>query len=78
MYKKVFFGWDAFDEDIEFKNICNLKKEGNKIFDKFVKLCKKEVEDLILKNVLDVIVFYENFRDSKKDFDDIKLWKFVL
>lgn len=67
MYKKVFFGWDVFDEDIEFKNICNLKKEGNKIFDKFVKLCKKckkEVKGFILKNILDVIVCYENFRDS--------------
>lgn len=78
LYKKAPPGWDAFDEDIEFKNICNSKKEGNKTFDKLVKLCKKEAKDLIPKNVSDVIVFYENLRDSKKDSDDTKLWKLAL
>lgn len=78
LYKKAPPGWDAFDEDIEFKNICNSKKEGNKTFDKLVKLCKKEAEDLIPKNVSDVIVCYENLRDSKKDSDDTKLWKLAL
>lgn len=78
LYKKVPPGWDAFDEDIKFKNVCNSKREGNKTFDKLVKLCKKEAEDLIPKNVSDVIVCYENLRDSKKNSDDTKLWKLAL
>lgn len=81
LYKKAPPGWDAFDEDIEFKNICNSKKEGNKTFDKLVKLCKKckkEVKGLIPKNILDVIVCYENLRDSQKDPDETKAWKLAL
>lgn len=81
LYKKAPPGWDAFDNDIEFKNICNSKKEGNKTFDKLVKLCKKctkEVKGLIPKNILDVIVCYENLRDSQKDADETKAWKLAL
>lgn len=78
LYKKVPPGWDAFEEKTEFKNICNSKKEGNKTFDKLVKLCRRKVKGLIPKNILDVIVCYENLRDSKKDSDETKAWKLAL
>lgn len=78
LYKKVPPGWDAFEENTEFKNICNSKKEGNKTFDKLVKLCRRKVKGLIPKNILDVIVCYENLRDSKKDSDETKAWKLAL
>lgn len=74
---KDFFGWNIFDKEIVFKNICNVKKDGNKIFDKFVKLCKREIV-FILKDILDVIFCYEKLRDLKKDLDEIKLLKVVL
>lgn len=77
LYMKDPPGWNTFDKETAFKNICNVKKDGNKIFDKLVKLCKREIVP-IPKDILDVILCYEKLRDSKKDSDETKSLKVAL
>lgn len=62
LYKQSPPGWDSSD-GIEFKSICNVSKGGNEIFDKLIKLCKRDVKK-IPKDILDVILCYEKLRDS--------------
>lgn len=77
MYERDLFGWNKFEEDIiKFENICNIKIGGNEIFDKLVKLYKKDVR-YIFRDIFDVIVCYEKLRDLKRNFDEVK-WKVVL
>lgn len=77
LYMKDPPGWNTFDKETAFKNICNVKKDGNKIFDKLVKLCKREIVP-IPKDILDVILCYEKLRDSKKVSDETKSLKVAL
>lgn len=77
LYKEDPPGWDTIDKDIQFKNVCNIKRDGNQTFDKLVKLCMKE-KDTVPKDILYVLNCYENLRDSKNDSDETKSWKVAL
>lgn len=77
LYKEDPPGWDTIDKDIQFKNVCNIKRDGNQTFDKLVTLCMKE-KDTVPKDILYVLNCYENLRDSKNDSDKTKSWKVDL
>lgn len=77
LYKKDPPGWDTFDKDTQFKNVCNIKKDGNQTFDKLVKLCMKE-KDTVPEDILYVLNCYGNLRDSKNASDETKSWKVAL
>lgn len=73
LYERDPPGWNKFDKDTKFENICNIQKGGSQTFDKLVKLFKKEVKH-IPKDIFDVIVCYEKLRDS----DETKTCKVAL
>lgn len=77
LYKKDPPGWDTFDKNTKFKNVCNIKRDGNQTFDKLVKLCMRE-KDNVPEDILDVLNCYEKLRDSKNDSDETKSWKVAL
>lgn len=77
LYKKDPPGWDTLDKETKFKNVCNIKRDGNQTFDKLVKLCMRE-KDTVPEDILYVLNCYENLRDSKNDSDETKSWKVAL
>lgn len=77
LYKKNPPGWDTIDKDTKFKNVCNIKKDGNQTFDKLVKLCMEE-KDTVPEDILYVLNCYGNLRDSKNASDETKSWKVAL
>lgn len=77
LYKKDPPGWDTLDKDTKFKNVCNIKRDGNQTFDKLVKLCMRE-KDTVPEDILYVLNCYENLRDSKNDSNETKSWKVAL
>lgn len=70
-------GWDTFDKNTKFENVCNSKREGNQTFNKLVKLCMRE-KDSVPEDILYVLDCYEKLRDSKNDSDETKSWKVAL
>lgn len=76
LYERDPPGWNKFDKDTKFENICNIQKGGSQTFDKLVKLFKKDVKP-IPRDIFDVIVCYEKLRDSKRSPDETK-WKVAL
>lgn len=76
LYERDPPGWNKFDKETKFENICNIKTGGSQTFDKLVKLFKKDVRP-IPRDILDVIVCYEKLRDSKRNPDEAK-WKVAL
>lgn len=77
LYERDPPGWNKFDKNTAFENICNIQKGGSQTFDKLVKLFKKDVRP-IPTDILDVIVCYEKLRDSKRNSDETKKWKVAL
>lgn len=77
MYKQSPPGWDSLNDGIEFKSICNAKRGGNEIFDKLIKLYKRTVKT-IPNDILDVIICYENLRDSTLKNEETEKWKTTL
>ncbi|XP_052706764.1 uncharacterized protein LOC128182201 [Crassostrea angulata] len=76
LYERDPPGWNRFEKDTKFENICNIKTGGSQTFDKLVKLFKKDVRP-IPTDIFDVIVCYEKLRDSKRNPDETK-WKVAL
>lgn len=76
LYERDPPGWNKFDKETKFENICNIKTGGSQTFDKLVKLFKKDVRP-IPRDILDVIVCYEKLKDSKRNPDEAK-WKVAL
>lgn len=76
LYERDPPGWNKFEKDTKFENICNIKTGGSQTFDKLVKLFKKNVRP-IPRDILDVIVCYEKLRDSERNPDEAK-WKVAL
>lgn len=70
LYERDPPGWNKFDIETKFENICNIKTGGSQTFDKLVKLFKKDVRP-IPRDILDVIVCYEKLRDSKRNPDEV-------
>lgn len=77
LYERDPPGWNKFEKDTKFENICNIKTGGSQTFDKLVKLFKKDGRP-IPRDILDVIVCYEKLRDSKRNSDETKQWKVAL
>lgn len=69
-------GWSTIDRDIKFENICNIQSGGSRIFDKLIKLCRKI--GVIPKDYIDVIISYEQLRDSRKKTDEAEKSKTTL
>ena len=69
-------GWSTIDPDIKFENICNIQSGGSKIFDKLIKLCRKI--GVIPKDYIDVILSYEQLRDSRKKTNEAEKSKTTL
>lgn len=78
LYERDPPGWNKFEKDTKFENICNIKTAGSQTFDKLVKLFKKDPVKHIPRNIWDVIVCYEKLRDSKRNSDETKRWKVAL